>query len=325
MRALAAFACALTLGGPAWAQPVPAAPAGAEDATAWLQRAADAARTLHYTGMIVYQRGSNLEVSRLFHFSDASGEYEKVVSLAGPPAEIVRTNDEVACFYPDAKAVQLEPRSVHSFYPSLLPKQIATLRQNYSFQKAEQERIAGLQAQAYLFQPKDNLRYAQKLWADMASGLLLKARMLNEHNDPIEQFVFYEIQIGAKLDRDAVKATYAGNSPGWQVSSIDAGIGAVQNTGWEVKNLPPGYSKVSEGYRNLPGRQEPVAHLIFSDGLVSISVFIERLTGTPRRLGLQQEGTMNMFFRQWEDYLITVLGRAPGAAVRNIAFSVNRR
>src|SRR5207245_718235 len=150
-------------------------------------------------------------------------------------------NDEVACFFPEAKAVQLEPRSARSFYPSLLPTQLATLRQNYYFRKAEQARIAGLEAQAYLFEPKDNLRYAQKLWADIGSGLLLKARMLNEKNELIEQFMFSDLQLNAKLDREAVKPSYASTTPGWQVSSVDAGIGAVHNTGWQVKNPPPGF------------------------------------------------------------------------------------
>jgi sigma-E factor negative regulatory protein RseB len=322
-----ACACALAAGGAARAEtPAEHAPQPPDEtAAAWLQKAASAAKTLHYTGMVVYQRGSRVEVSRLFHYSDASGDYEKVVSLEGPLTEIIRHNDQVSCFFPDAKAVKIEPRSTRSFYPALQPSQIATLQQNYTFRKAELTRIAGLEAQAWLFEPKDNLRYAHKFWADVASGLLLKARMMNEKNELLEQFMFYDIQVGAKLDRDSVRASYTAAGPGWQVSSADAGIGSVQNTGWQVKSVPPGFNKVSEGYRQLPGRQEPVAHLIFSDGLVSVSVFIEHLTGTPQKLGMQQEGGMNMFFRQWEDYLITVLGQVPAPAVRRIAFSVARR
>lgn len=327
MKVFATCACALALGASAWAQTPSAAKdnAAADEAAAWLQRAAESARKLNYNGMIMYQRGNHIEISRLSHYADRTGEYEKVVNLDGPATEVVRTNDEVACFFPDAKTVQIQPRATHSFYPSLLPAQVATLQQNYTFKKAESVRIAGLEAQAYVFEPKDDFRYAQKFWADVASGLLLKARMMNERNELLEQFMFSDIQIGAKLDRNAVKPSYTSSTPGWQVSSVDAGIRAVHNTGWQVKNLPPGFMKISEGYRNLPGRQEPVAHMIFSDGLVSVSVFIEHLTGTPQRLGLQQQGAINMFFRQWEDYLITALGQAPSPAVRRIAFSVNRR
>ena len=50
-----------------------------------------------------------------------------------------------------------------------------------------------------------------------------------------------------------------------------------QDTGWLVKELPPGFSKIVEGYRTLRGKVAPVAHLVFSDGLAAVSVFIEPL------------------------------------------------
>jgi sigma-E factor negative regulatory protein RseB len=326
MRLWAACACAVAVAGPAWANSA-AAPRSAvdSDAAAWLQRATNAARNLNYTGLIVAQHGTRIEISRITHLADATGEHEKLANLDGPPHEIVRNNDEVSCFYPNPASVRIGSRVLLPTFPSLLPAQIATLTQNYNFKKAELDRVAGLDAQAYIFEPKDNLRYARKLWADVASGLLLKLRTLNEANETLDQFMFSDIQIGGRIDKDAVKPRFASVAPTTPKKAGGTAGGTDGNTGWQVKDLPPGFTVVGDAYRSFPGRQEPVAHLLLSDGLVTVSVFVERLTAIPQNLGLTRHGGMNVYSRQWEDYMITVLGDAPEPAVQRIAFAVGRR
>ena len=297
----------------------------AQDAADWLQRAATAARQLNYVGTIVYQHSGRVETSRLYHLQDGYGESEKLSNLDGPPREIVRNNEQVRCYYPDAKVVRVEPRSMHNAFPSLLPQQLATLANYYEFRKAEVARIAGLETQAYVFEPKDGARYGHKLWADVATGLLLKARLLNERNEPVEQFAFSDIQIGVRLDRDATKPPFATVPPDWQVRESPAADVAPTDTGWVVRDVPPGFIKIVEGFRTLRGKAAQVAHIVYSDGLVAISVFIEPTPATPQPVGLSQHGSINVYSRQLDDYLVTVLGEAPGATVRQIAYSVGRR
>jgi len=55
----------------------------------------------------------------------------------------------------------------------------------YDFRKAETMRVAGLDAQAWVFEPKDGLRYGHRFWSDAATGLLLKARVVNERGDVV--------------------------------------------------------------------------------------------------------------------------------------------
>jgi sigma-E factor negative regulatory protein RseB len=69
----------------------------------------------------------------------------------------------------------------------------------------------------------------------------------------------------------------------------------------------------------------PVAHLVFSDGLVAVSVFVEPMPQAPQPVGLSQQGGINVYSRQLNDHLVTVLGETPGATVRQIAFSVAHR
>ena len=301
------------------------APVFAQDAAEWLQRAAGAARTLNYVGTVANQHGNRVETSRLMHFSDAGSEYEKLTNLDGPAREVVRVNDQVRCYYSDAKLVRVEPRALHNVFPSLLPQQLATLAEYYYFRKAEPARIAGRETQAYVFEPKDGMRYGHKFWADTSTGLLLKARLLNEKNETIEQFAFTDIQIDAKLDRDMFKLPFPTPPADWQVRESAHGDVTPQETGWVVKDLPPGFTKVVEGYRTLRGKSDKVAHLVFSDGLVAVSVFVEPTPATPQPVGLSQQGGINVYSRPLNDHLVTVLGEAPGGTVRQIAYSVSHR
>jgi sigma-E factor negative regulatory protein RseB len=295
-----------------------------QEAAEWLQRAAQAARSLNYSGTLVYRHGGREETTRVFHLADASGEHEKLTNLEGPAREVVRNNDQIRCYYPDAKVIRLESRNSRNAFPSLLPQQRNTLVEYYNFNKGERERIAGLETQAYVFQPKDGLRYAHKLWADVATGLLVKAQLLNERGFPLEQFQFSDIQIGAKIDRDMVRPTFTPPPPDWQMREAMPGDVAPEDTGWQVKDPPPGFTKLVEGYRTLRGKPR-VAHLVYSDGLVAVSVFVEPMPQAPQAIGLSQEGGVNVYSRQLSDSLVTVLGETPSATVRQIAYSVAHR
>ncbi len=304
---------------------LPARAAAAEDAAEWLQRAAVAARQQNYAGTLVYQHGGRVETSRLAHMVDEKGEHEKLVNLDGPAREVIRNNEQVRCYYPDAKIIRIEPRTYRNAFPSLLPQQLDTLAVYYFFRKGETARIAGVETQAILFEPKDGMRYGHKLWADLTSGLLLKAQLLNERNAPIEQFAFSDIQIGIKIERDTVRPTFTPPPADWQMRESLPGDVVQQDTGWTVKELPPGFAKVVEGYRTLRGKVGPVAHLVYSDGLVAVSVFVEPMPQVPQPIGLSQQGGINVYSRQLDDHLVTVLGETPGTTVRQIAYSVAHR
>ncbi len=296
----------------------------AEDAATWLARAAQAARSLSYSGTIVYQHGGRVETSRLVHVNDAAGEAEKLNSLDGPVREIIRSDGEVRCYYPEAQVVRIEPRTFRNAFPQLSPQQQRTLVEFYGFRKAETARVAGMEAQAYVFEPRDRLRYGHKFWADPVTGLLLKARIFNEANEVVDQFAFTDLAIASSIDRTLVQPSFPPIPQGWKVREIGPGDIDLKETGWSVGKLPPGFSKIVEGLRSLRGKRYPVAHLVFSDGLVAISVFIEPVAA-PHPVGLVQQGGTNIYMRQIDDHLVTVLGEAPVAAVRQIANTVSRR
>ena len=303
-----------------------AVPAAAQDAAALLGRAADAARTLNYTGTIVYQRASGVETARLIHVNDGGEEFEKLFNLDGPAREVIRRDGEVRCYYPDAKVVRVEPRTFRNAFPSLSPQQQSSLAQYYTVRKGGTGRVAGLEAQAWMFEPKDGLRYGHELWTDPTTGMLLKARMVSERGEVVEQIAFLDIVLGAKLGPEAAKPTWPVAPPDWQVKRARAGKVVESETGWTVSKLPPGFAKVMEGRIGArPGKSDGVAQLVYSDGMVAVSVFIDQRGGSQRHVGRARQGSLNQFSVKQDDYVITALGEAPPDAVQAIATSVIRR
>ena len=302
-----------------------ASSASASDALAWLTRASQAARQLNYVGTIIYQIGPRVESSRITHMNDDGREFAKVVNLDGPAREVVRTQGEVRCYYPDAKLVRVEPGTFRNVFPSLSAEQQQSLARYYDFRVVGDDRVGGRPVQVVVFEPKDGLRYGHRFWSDGATGLLLKARVLNERGEAVEQFAFSDLTMNARLDHAMVELSWPVVPRDWQVLENVSGDVVPEDTGWIVARVPPGFEKIMEGWRKLRGRRERVAHIVFSDGLVSVSVFVEPLVAASAPAGFLQKGGLNVYSVKQDDHLITVMGETPGATVRQIAHSITHR
>jgi sigma-E factor negative regulatory protein RseB len=302
-----------------------ASSASASDALAWLTRASQAARQLNYVGTIIYQIGPRVESSRITHMNDDGREFAKVVNLDGPAREVVRTQGEVRCYYPDAKLVRVEPGTFRNVFPSLSAEQQQSLARYYDFRVVGDDRVGGRPVQVVVFEPKDGLRYGHRFWSDGATGLLLKARVLNERGEAVEQFAFSDLTMNARLDHAMVEPSWPVVPRDWQVLENVSGDVVPEDTGWIVARVPPGFEKIMEGWRKLRGRRERVAHIVFSDGLVSVSVFVEPLVAASAPAGFLQKGGLNVYSVKQDDHLITVMGETPGATVRQIAHSITHR
>jgi len=305
---------------------VRAAPLQQPEALALLQKIADAARKLNYSGTFVYQHGDQVETSRIVHFVDSGNEYEKLETLDGPRREVIRNNDEVLCYYPDAKIVRSDKRVARRTFPALLPEQLSSLTEYYEIRMGESERIGGFDSQALVLEPKDGMRYGHKFWADTASGLLLKARMLSERHNVVEQFSFTQLSIGAGVTREMVQPSFNIRFPEWRLDRFANNTISEIESGWTVRNFPPGFRKVLEMRRTKQGNAVLVTHMVYSDGLAAVSVFIEP-AATRQRIseGLSQQGAINIYTRTLNDQVVTVLGEAPATTVMQIANSIAPR
>lgn len=290
----------------------------------WLRKIAVAPHQLNYSGVFVYQSGNRVETSRITHLSDEAGEHEKLEALDGARREVIRNNDQVYCYYPDKNTVVIEKRRAIKPFPSLLPRQLSDLTENYRIRKGATERVAGFESQVIVLEPKDAFRYTRVLWADAATGLLLKTNARNEKNEVIEQFYFTQLAIGGKIDKNLfVPKRLASKAPEDPfVTQDESGLAVPETSGWEVTQLPPGFKKIKELKRTMPGKKHPVQHLVYSDGLAAVSIFIEPREGDAVEEGLMSQGAINVFSKALPGYKVIVLGEVPAATVTQIANSV---
>ncbi len=293
------------------------------DPLSWLGRVATAGQRLNYVGTFVYQSGGQVETSRIAHRVDADGEHERLEVLDGSPREIIRRGNEVHCVLPDERTVIIdEAAGGRRAFPARLPLSPVGLAENYRIRKGEIGRIAGYEAQALVLEPRDDLRYGHILWAEIKSGLLLKARMLDERGELIEQFAFSDVRIGGDVDSDLLKSRFTPGD-GWRVVNARASEMPRGSSGWGLVETLPGYSLSSVMQRPLGRDRGQAVHMVYSDGLAAISVFIEPAgDGSVAGLGPVSTGAINIYKRTLNGHVITALGEAPERAVRRIGDSI---
>lgn len=320
-------AVSLLIAAPASAQPAESS-AERRDASNWLRGVQVAAQRLSYSGTFVYQQGSKVRTSRITHVIDGGNEYEKLEILDGRPREYIRNNDEVVAYLPETRTLIVEKRAGQEAFPAIVAAAPSDLAAHYAIRKAESGRIAGFDCQAIVLEPKDRLRYGYKLWAEKGSGLLLRAQTLDERHEVIEQIAFTQVAIG-NVERSRTRPSHA-NTAGWQVEHATMNIGG--SSGWVVKGLPDGFAKVRElrrvvddvpagGSSGGPGGKREIVHLVYSDGLAAISVFVEPGTQSKTEGSLRQ-GAMNVIGKRQGDFWLTIVGEVPMAALRQVANSI---
>ena len=293
------------------------------DALEWLKKIYNASQKLSYSGTFVYRQGDRSESSRITRLVDATGDIEKLEALDGMRREVLRNGDEIRCYLPDSMTVKVDRRSDHRSFPALLPAQISTLSEQYMISKGETARVAGFDCQAITLKPRDELRYGYKLWADLRSGMLLKARIFNEKGEAVEDFTFSQLTIGGKISRDQLKLSFNGQGKQWRVENSSVQPANLAEAGWSVSAGIPGFQKVVEVKRHLREVRR-VGQIVYSDGLAAVSVFIEPMEPgrEPVRFGLSNMGAVNIYTRELANHIVTVVGEAPGVTVRRIADTV---
>jgi sigma-E factor negative regulatory protein RseB len=296
------------------------------DALSWLQRIHSATRKLSYTGTFIYHSGDQAETSHIVHIVGRNGARERLETLDGQPREIVRRDDEVKCYLPDSMTVKIDKQTDHKVFPALLPANLQEIRKHYEVTKGGIERVAGYECQSIVLEPKDKMRYGHRLWADANSGMLLKSQTFNDKKEVVEQFAFTQISIGGKIDQRQLKSRFLAESRDWHVENSGAVAASLAASGWTIKPELPGFKKVTEMKRTQGGSSE-VGHVVYSDGLAAVSVFIEPMankTSLPQP-GPSRQGAINIYSRQIAEHLVTVVGEAPADSVKKIADSVEYR
>ena len=297
-------------------------PKAVPDPVTLLQQLSTAAQQVSYSGIFVFQHDGSMEASRVVHSYDHGQELSRIDTLNGPPREILRSNDEMRCYFPDVRSIRLQRAEGRHFFPALIVPPLQAYADNYELFVTGQDRVAGHDCQIIALRPRDALRFAHEVCADLPSRLLLREVTLGPHGEPIQMSVFTEVTIGTHPDPAQFKPAYSGTDS-WRQDTVPALGADPDHSGWVASNAPPGFHKVVEVRRTLPGGSGAVTHLVYSDGLASVSVFIEPASGTTRADRAESlPNALSYYSARRDEHQITVVGEVPLSAVTQIGQSV---
>jgi sigma-E factor negative regulatory protein RseB len=303
----------------------------ADDPWFLLEKTAYAARELNYQGVFVYQNGKQLHSVQITHMNQGGREMTRNVVLDSRPQpgqarEVYRQGDNIVILRPHNQTMVIEKRRGQNLFPAMIPTEIQAIKASYTAELAGMDEIAGREAQIIDLIPNDSYRYSYKIWADTQYGLLLKMALVDNKKQILEQIAFNQVSTLDTQDtnwfepRIDVTKRYVTKSYDQQ----DAATRNQVHSNWFVTDLPVGYVKVDHRALVVSGKNTTVDQMIFSDGIGSVSVFIEPLTkGMRPKTGHMQMGSTNMCANVLEGHQVTVVGEVPEATVMQIAKAVS--
>jgi sigma-E factor negative regulatory protein RseB len=320
---------------PAWGQ-VPASgasPAPTSDVRAWLLRIHDAASRRNFQGTFVVSGSGSVASARISHFCEGPNQYERIESLDGKQRQVYRFNDVVHTVWPGSHIAMIEQRGLLSSFPALLQAGDDGIAEWYDVRADGVERVAGHEANVLAVKARDAYRYGYRLWADRASGLLLRADVIGEHGDVLETSAFSDVVIGIRPQPESVLHEMR-KLDGYRIVKPVLTPTRLEVEGWTMRQATPGFRQVSCVRRQIdrPGEASgdvappPVIQAIYSDGLTYVSVFIEpfRADRHTRPMVAAMGATSTLSQRQG-DWWVTVVGDTPPATLRTFAAALERR
>jgi sigma-E factor negative regulatory protein RseB len=302
------------------------APVFAEPAMEWVQKMSDAMRNLSYRGNFVYMHGNQLESMQIAHYRDEDGEKERLISLNGEAREVIRDNQNLTCIWPSSRKVVIDLSRQNSFSPIFIPEDISRLEKFYNMKLLGMDRVANQETMVVHIDPKDRYRYGMKFWINQENGLMMKSSLIDETNREIEQVMFTSLELfedGEKLVVDTLPKLDSDYSMvryhrGGSTDSV------VADSAWQLTGAPGGFWRESVLRRKIPGTQQVVQQMVYTDGLASLSVFIERHNNDTQG-GSSSMGAVNAFIRILQDHSVTAIGEVPAVTVKQVAEGVTYR
>jgi sigma-E factor negative regulatory protein RseB len=304
---------------------------GAPQARDWLLRMHNAAAQRNYQGTLVVTAGGTMSSSRIAHYCEGNQTYERVEVLDGQPRSVLRHNEQVLTLWPAAKVARLEQRDPIAPFPALLTGSDEQLFERYEMVAEGPGRVAGHEASVFLLRPRDSWRFAQRLWAERGSHLLLRADVLSADGQVLETSAFSELSFGTKLRPDSVTAAMK-QLDGYKVVKSTPHRTELESEGWQLKVPVAGFRQTSCFKRQLDAGGDAragaadVLQAIFTDGLTYVSLFVEPYQAERHHPGSANTGATNTWMQPLgSSYWVTAIGDVPMATLKQFAAALERR
>ena len=289
----------------------------------WLKKISGTMKTLNYHGTVVFMKNGQIDTMKYRHTVKNGIESERLTSLNSPLREVVRKSNEIICLFKEThKKIQSQHPIDRSFIVDL-PRDPERLDAQYLLAVAGQEMVAMRPTQIIAVLPKDDLRYARKIWVDTASWVPLKMEVYDPDGNTLEQVVFTEFGVDSSDVADAsAQSSESMSLENRRSHEIKSGM--LEDSPFRLINWPAGFEEVFFIRNTMQQSQKTVDHLLISDGFSNISVYFEP-KGDHGIEGLRSLGPVNSFSRVIGDLQVTVLGEVPAQTVELVANGVELR
>jgi sigma-E factor negative regulatory protein RseB len=298
-----------------------------DDPRDWLARTDEALSNRNYEGVFVHEHAGETETLRVIHRVDGEGVAERLQSMDGSGREFIRKGNQLICYLPDRHTVLVERSPDAALLLSGLPRMDAGSDGQYEIKELARTRVSGRDARVIAIAPLDQLRYGYRVWIDEGTAMPLKTQLRDSHGGVLEQIVFTSLNMLARIPNSELEPGIDAHAYRWvrrDAEPIDSGTLSVS---WESAALPAGFRMTASARQMLPAG--PVEHLVFSDGLASVSVFVEigRSGDGSASAGAAREdaaalGASSAYSLVVQGYRVTAVGEVPPETVRVIAQAI---
>ena len=283
----------------------------------WLNRMAAAVQQTSYEGTVIRIREGKAEALKVVHTVADGVIRERLVSQEGDGLEIIRNGNEVHCILPDRKSVLVEEWNDQSTLFSTLPSSEVRFGSEYDVVLVREDRVAGRQAMLVAIRPHDEFRYGHRIWLDLETAFPLQAQLIGVDGDPVEQVKFADISLNMPIDPAMLAPSVDTASFRWFNQPTRHRSQSI-STDWQATALPRGFRAIATHGEKLPGSEEMTTHIVYSDGLANVSVFVAHSDGSDST-GAQSVGASNSFSVVVDGHRITAVGEVPPVTVEQIA------
>lgn len=299
--------------------------AGPDDPRDWLARTDQALASRNYEGVFVHEHAGESETLRVIHRVDLEGVAERLQSMDGSGREFIRKGNQLICYLPDQHTVLVERSPDAALLLSGLPRMDAGSAGQYDIKELSRTHVSGRDARVIAIAPLDQLRYGYRVWIDEGTAMPLKTQLRDSHGGVLEQIVFTSLNMMAHIPDAELEPGVDAHAYRWvrrEAVPVDSGALSVS---WESAALPAGFQMTASARQMLPAG--PVEHLVFSDGLASVSVFVEVGRSGDGSGGAVREdaaalGASSAYSTVVQGYRVTAVGEVPPETVRVIAQAI---
>ena len=273
----------------------------------------------NYQGTLVIRQDDKLQVIKVTQGVKEGKSWQTLNSQTGDGQIIFRKNGSVTTIFPGKKLITIsdtQNKDINKgpFHPNL-PENRDKLKQLYLLKLGEEERIANKTTQIVKIVPRDKHRYGYTFWLDKQSGLLLKCDLINNKGRVLEQLMYSNIELLASSPANLVDESKLMAYKKVMLSNEKN----VSSDYWRAEQIPAGFVLT----RSVKIKQQQAYHIVFSDGMASVSVFIEPANENHKfQVGHSGMGPVNAYSALISDTFVTAIGEVPVSTVRMIAQSM---